>query len=74
MLLGVLNAAEGEIELPVWVDGRGAPPRGTIFVPFFDEDRLINDLTFDAHDPFSKQPDFKKCAARVRRLAGDANA
>jgi nitrate reductase NapA len=25
-------------------------------------------LTLDDFDPFSKQPDYKKCAARVRRL------
>jgi nitrate reductase NapA len=36
-------------------------------VPFFDENIPINDLTLDAYDPFSKQPDYKKCAARLRR-------
>ncbi len=63
----VVETRRGSIELPVWIGGRGDPPVGTLFVPFFDEDRLINDLTLDAHDPFSKQPDFKKCAARVRK-------
>ena len=24
-------------------------------------------VTLDAHDPFSKQPDYKKCAARIRK-------
>ena len=57
-----------------WIEGRGDPPQGTVFVPFFDEGRLINDLTLDAHDPFSKQPDFKKCAARVSRIAEPAGA
>ena len=69
-----IETRRGKLELPVWIDGRGEPPRGTLFVPFFDEGRLINDLTLDAHDPFSKQPDFKKCAARVRRLAGGTDA
>jgi nitrate reductase NapA len=69
-----IETRRGELELPVWIDGRGAPPRGTIFVPFFDEGRLINDLTLDAFDPFSKQPDYKKCAARVRRLAEPVDA
>jgi cytochrome c-type protein NapB len=35
---------------------------GSLFVPFFDERLLINELTLDAHDPISKQPDYKKCA------------
>ncbi|MGB0611873.1 MAG: molybdopterin dinucleotide binding domain-containing protein, partial [Poseidonia sp.] len=42
-------------------------PQGTVFVPFFDEDKKINRVTLDAIDPFSKQPDFKKCAVRIRR-------
>lgn len=58
----------GTIELPVWLDGRGTPPRGSIFVPFFDERLLINRVTLDAIDPFSKQPDYKKCAVNVRPL------
>ena len=57
----------GELTLPTWVGGRGDPPRGSIFVPFFDERMLVNELTLDAHDPISKQPDYKKCAAQVRR-------
>ncbi len=58
----------GKLDLPAWVNGRGAPPRGTLFVPFFDENLLVNELTLEAFDPFSKQPDFKKCAAKLRRL------
>jgi len=69
-----IETRRGEIELPVWIEGRGDVPAGSLFVPFFDETKLINDLTLDAHDPFSKQPDYKKCAARVRRIAEDANA
>ncbi|MHC5113015.1 MAG: molybdopterin-dependent oxidoreductase [Planctomycetota bacterium] len=63
----VVESRRGGIDLPVWVNGRGRPPRGTVFVPFFDETRLINQATLDKHDPFSKQPDYKKCAVRVRR-------
>jgi nitrate reductase NapA len=55
------------VELPVWIDGRGKPPKGSVFVPFFDERIMINNVTLDAHDPFSKQPDYKKCAVRLRR-------
>jgi nitrate reductase NapA len=58
----------GKLELPVQVDGRGRPPRGVVFVPFFDEGRLVNRLTLDAMDNISKEPDFKKCAVRVERV------
>jgi nitrate reductase NapA len=58
----------GTLELTVEVDGRGNPPRGTLFVPFFDESHLVNVLTLDAMDNISKQPDFKKCAVRLQRV------
>ena len=57
-----------ELELPVEVDGRGKPPRGTVFVPFFDESQLINFVTLDAMDNISKEPDYKKCAVRLERV------
>ncbi len=63
----LVETRRGKIELPVWLDGRGSPPPGSLFVPFFDERLLINELTLDEYDPFSKQPDYKKCAARVSR-------
>jgi nitrate reductase NapA len=49
------------------VDGRGKPPQGSVFIPFFDESRLPNVLTLDAMDNISKEPDYKKCAVRVER-------
>ena len=55
----------GEVELPARVDDRGKPPQGTVFVPFFDEGKLVNRLTLDALDNISKEPDFKKCAVRI---------
>ena len=57
----------GSLELPVRTDERGQPPRGTVFVPFFDESRLVNELTLDAMDSISKEPDYKKCAVRLER-------
>ena len=63
-----LVSRRGRIELPVRIDGRGKPPVGTVFVPFFDETRLINELTLDAMDNISKEPDYKKCAIRVERV------
>lgn len=63
-----LSSRRGELELPAKIDGRGKPPRGTVFVPFFDESRLINLVTLDAMDNISKEPDYKKCAVRVARV------
>lgn len=63
-----LESRRGSLELPAWIDGRGSSPPGAVFVPFFDERLLINQLTLDAHDPFSKQPDYKKCAVRVTKV------
>lgn len=66
--LVAVETRRGRVVLPAWIEGRGAPPPGTLFVPFFDERRLINECTLEAHDPFSKQPDYKKCAARLVRV------
>lgn len=63
--IAIIETRRGKIELPVWLDGRGHPPRGSIFVPFFDENLLINELTLGDIDPISKEPDYKKCAAVV---------
>ena len=63
-----ITSRRGSLELPAEVDGRGRPPRGTVFVPFFDESKLINLVTLDAMDNISKQPDYKKCAIRIERV------
>jgi nitrate reductase NapA len=55
----------GEIQLRVDTKGRNKPPEGLIFIPFFDEHRLVNKLTLDATCPISKETDYKKCAAKV---------
>jgi nitrate reductase NapA len=55
----------GEIQLRVETRGRNKPPVGLVFVPFFDEHRLVNKLTLDATCPISKETDFKKCACKV---------
>lgn len=47
--------------------GRNRPPRGLVFVPWFDASQLINKCTLDATDPISKQTDFKKCAIRIEK-------
>ena len=61
-----VETRRGELTLPAWIGGRGQPPEGSVFIPFFDERLLVNALTLDAHDPISKQPDYKKCAAKIR--------
>jgi nitrate reductase NapA len=58
----------GEIVGLAEMGGRNTPPPGTVFVPFFDENVLINLVTLDAFDPISKEPDFKKCAVRVTKV------
>lgn len=55
----------GEIRTRVETRGRNKPPRGVIFVPWFDSARLIKKCTLVATDPISKQTDFKKCAVKV---------
>jgi len=55
----------GEIRTRVETRGRNKPPRGLVFVPWFDAGQLINKVTLDATDPISKQTDFKKCAVKV---------
>jgi nitrate reductase (cytochrome) len=67
-----LRSRRGAVELEARIDYRAQPARGQVFVPFFDEDRLINELTLDAYCPVSGQPDYKKCAVRVERLMGRA--
>ncbi|MBS9403834.1 nitrate reductase catalytic subunit NapA [Halomonas sp. TRM85114] len=59
----------GELHLRVETRGRVRPPRGVVYVPFFDATRLINKVTLDATDPISKQTDFKKCAVRLELVS-----
>lgn len=61
----IVQSRRGQVLLPAWINGRGKPPRGSLFVPFFDQRLMINEVTLGAIDPHSKQPDYKKCAAKV---------
>jgi nitrate reductase NapA len=69
-----VSSRRGTLDLEARVDGRGRPPEGTIFIPFFDENRLANVLTLDAMDNISKEPDYKKCAVSVTRLGDGQSA
>jgi nitrate reductase NapA len=71
--LAVVESRRGRIELPVWINGRAQPPRGSVFVPFFDERLMINEVTLGETCPISKEPDYKKCAVRVFPKGGKPN-
>ena len=58
----------GEMRTRVETRGRNRPPRGLVFVPWFDASQLINKVTLDATDPISKQTDYKKCAVRLEKV------
>jgi nitrate reductase (cytochrome) len=62
-----IKSRRGEVVTKAQLGGRNIVPKGVIFVPFFDENVLINLVTLDAYDPISKQPDFKKCAVQVEK-------
>jgi len=63
-----VSSRRGEIVTRVETRGRNKTPVGLVFVPFFDEHRLVNKLTLDATCPISKETDFKKCACKVVKV------
>lgn len=60
-----VSSRRGSIVTRLETRGRNKPPRGLVFVPWFDASQLINKITLDATDPISKETDFKKCAVRI---------
>ena len=58
----------GKVRTRVETRGRNRPPRGLVFMPWFDASQLVNKLTLDATDPLSKETDFKKCACKVEEV------
>ncbi|MHB1121304.1 MAG: periplasmic nitrate reductase subunit alpha [Ramlibacter sp.] len=64
-----LVSRRGSMRTRVETRGRNRPPRGVVFVPWFDASQLINKLTLDATDPISLQTDFKKCGCRIVKVA-----
>ncbi|NLS11338.1 periplasmic nitrate reductase subunit alpha [Vibrio sp. SM6] len=65
----LISNGRGEVRVRVETRGRNRPPKGLVFVPFFDARILINKLILDATDPLSKQTDFKKCPVKVSKIA-----
>ena len=63
-----LVTRRGEVMTRVETRGRNKVPVGLVFIPFFDESRMVNKLTLDATCPISKETDFKKCAVKVVKV------
>ena len=66
--LAWVESRRGKIKARIETQGRNRMPRGTIFVPWFDEGVFINKVTLDATCPMSKETDFKKCAVKVYKV------
>jgi nitrate reductase NapA len=64
----LLESRRGKVKIRVVTGGRNEVPRGLVFVPWFDENVLINKLTLDATCPISKETDYKKCAVKAVKI------
>lgn len=62
-----IASRRGAMTSRVETRGRNKPPRGLVYVPWFDASQLINKVTLDATDPISLQTDFKKCAVKLSK-------
>lgn len=63
-----IASRRGAMRSRVETRGRNKPPRGLVYVPWFDASQLINKVTLDATDPISLQTDFKKCAVKLTKV------
>ncbi len=63
--LAWVESRRGRVKARVETRGRNRPPKGLVFVPWFDERVFINKVVLDATCPMSKQTDYKKCAVRI---------
>ena len=62
-----VTSRRGSVVFPADINGRSIPAKGGVFIPFFDETRLVNTITLDAYCPISKEADYKKCAVRIEK-------
>lgn len=60
-----VESRRGRVKARVQTRGRNRPPKGLVYVPWFDEKVFINKVCLDATCPISKQTDFKKCAVKL---------
>jgi nitrate reductase NapA len=65
----LIESRRGEVKSRVETRGRNRPPKGLVFMPWFDAKQLVNKLTLDATDPLSKETDYKKCAVKVTKVS-----
>lgn len=65
----IVESPRGKIELPAKLldvaKATGGPRYDYVFVPWFDEYKLINMIMRDAFDPFSFQADYKMFAVKI---------
>ena len=66
--LAWVESRRGKVKARIETRGRNRPPRGLVFVPWFDEKILINKVCLDATCPMSKQTDYKKCAVKIYKI------
>ncbi len=63
-----LVSRHGSCEISARIDERVIPQEGALFVPFFDENHLINLVVHDYYCPLSKEPDFKKTCVAIKKV------
>lgn len=65
-----IESRRGKVVMPAKV--MEGPIEGTVFAYWHDmhEDRMINKVVKDSFDPGSKEPEFKICACRIKRVSG----
>jgi anaerobic selenocysteine-containing dehydrogenase len=61
----IVKSRRGEVELRARLTDVVRP--GMVFATMHSARHLVNQATHEVHDPFSKQPAFKRCAIAVRR-------
>jgi nitrate reductase NapA len=66
--LAWVESRRGKVKARIETRGRNRPPRGLVFIPWFDEKILINKVCLDATCPMSKQTDYKKCAVKIYKV------
>ncbi|BEU03139.1 periplasmic nitrate reductase [Agarivorans sp. OAG1] len=64
----MIQSRRGEVKSRIETRGRNRPPKGLVYMPWFDAKQLTNKLTLDATDPLSKETDFKKCAVKLAKV------
>ena len=60
-----IESRRGRAKARITTRGRNKPPKGYVFVPFFDERVYVNKVTLDHTCPISKETDYKKAAVKI---------